>query len=206
MKKKTSILSLVLAFALVLSLAPQTVFAGAGLATSKDGDEVNVETVSMALYNDTVAGKYKLIDTAKFKKWVDKKADIVIVDTMPAAWYAQRHVAGALNAEVPLTDEEFTQAQKSALLKQVKAACTVKVKKKTKTGTKTVTKVDKTKKIVVYCGYVKCTRSHVAAKFLVSKGYKNVYRQPGGISAWLDAGNAIEGTDAETATDAGTAN
>lgn len=45
----------------------------------------------------------------------------------------------------------------------------------------------KDKPIVVYCGFVKCRRSHFAADFLSRMGYTNVYRYPGGISAWGDA-------------------
>lgn len=51
---------------------------------------------------------------------------------------------------------------------------------------------DKNTKIVVYCGHIGCARSHFAAAYLVKKGYTNVYRYGGGISAWVDAGNAVE--------------
>ena len=48
------------------------------------------------------------------------------------------------------------------------------------------------KKIVIYCGFVSCERSHVGATLAKEAGYKNVYRFPGGIAAWLDAGNSID--------------
>ena len=51
---------------------------------------------------------------------------------------------------------------------------------------------DKNTKIVVYCGHIGCARSHVAAAYLVKQGYTNVYRYGGGISAWVDAGNAVD--------------
>jgi len=51
---------------------------------------------------------------------------------------------------------------------------------------------DKDKKIVIYCGFVSCERSHVGATLAKEAGYKNVYRFPGGIAAWLDAGNSID--------------
>lgn len=208
MKKRNSLIALVLV--LVLSLGTfQPVFAGAGLDTSKVGDEVNVETVSMDLYKDTVAGKYKLINTATLKRWQNKKVKMVIVDTMPEGWFAQRHIPGAINAFAPLkkpnTQENFTKKQfaayEKALVKAVKKACkeTVTVKDKKTGKKKKVTRVNYKKKVVVYCGFVKCTRSHVGAKALVKAGFKNVYRHPGGISAWIDAGNAIEGTDAAAA-------
>lgn len=59
-----------------------------------------------------------------------------------------------------------------------------------KAGTKTV--VNKNYKVVVYCGFVGCARSHVAAKYLVDNGYTNVYRYGGGIQAWEDAQNEVE--------------
>ncbi len=46
---------------------------------------------------------------------------------------------------------------------------------------------DKEKTIVVYCGFVKCTRSHNGAVWARKLGYKNVYRYPGGIFAWKGA-------------------
>jgi rhodanese-related sulfurtransferase len=192
MKKK--ILSLMLACVLALGIAPQPAYAA--LTSVTDNSETSMETVSMQLVTDTKAGKYNLIDTAKLKKWVDKKSDIVIVDLMPESSYKQHHIPNALNAEVAIEEKDVTSAQLKNLAKVVKKACTVTTKK----NGKKVTKVDKTKKIVVYCGYVKCRRSHWAAKYLVSQGYKNVYRQPGGIFAWEDAGYAVEGTDADTTT------
>ena len=45
---------------------------------------------------------------------------------------------------------------------------------------------------MVYCGFVKCTRSHNGAAWAVKLGYKNVYRYSGGIFAWRGAGYPIE--------------
>ena len=38
-----------------------------------------------------------------------------------------------------------------------------------------------------YWGFVKCTRSHNSAMWAVKLGYKNVYRYPGSIKAWMEA-------------------
>jgi rhodanese-related sulfurtransferase len=51
---------------------------------------------------------------------------------------------------------------------------------------------NKEKSIVIYCGFVKCTRSHNGAAWAVKLGYKNVYRYPGGIFAWKGADFPIE--------------
>jgi rhodanese-related sulfurtransferase len=192
MKKK--ILSLMLACVLALSIVPQT--ANAALTSVTDGSELTMETVSMQLVTDKAAGKYKLISTASLKKLIDKKSDIVVIDTMPASSYNAQHIPGALNAEVAVEEKDVTTAQLKNLAKVVKKACTVTTKK----NGKTVTKVDKTKKIIVYCGFVKCRRSHWAAKYLVSKGYTNVYRQAGGINAWVDAGYETEAVTTDTTT------
>jgi rhodanese-related sulfurtransferase len=51
---------------------------------------------------------------------------------------------------------------------------------------------DKNRKIVIYCGFTKCTRSHNAAMWAVKLGYTDVYRHPGGIKAWLEAGYPVD--------------
>jgi rhodanese-related sulfurtransferase len=51
---------------------------------------------------------------------------------------------------------------------------------------------DKNKTIVVYCGFVKCTRSHNGAVWARELGYKSVYRYSGGIYAWRGAGYPVE--------------
>ncbi|MBK8639917.1 MAG: hypothetical protein IPN92_17180 [Chromatiaceae bacterium] len=47
---------------------------------------------------------------------------------------------------------------------------------------------DLAKKIVIYCGFTKCGRSHNAATWAKKLGYTNVYRAPDGITAWKDLG------------------
>ena len=68
-------------------------------------------------------------------------------------------------------------------------------KKVVKKSTKTITVKDKSYKIVTYCGYIGCARSHVAAAYLVKQGYTNVYRYGGGIAAWLDEGYKVAKTE-----------
>ena len=197
MKRKTTILALVLAF--VLSFGSFSVFAAVGPATDdtraaieKAGvqsvktikNEVDAEAFATDLYNQVNKGKYKLVSTAKLKKWVDKKS-AVVVDTMPKGWFAQRHIPGAVQATAGGEDGSkgpaflMTKAEKKKLLKVVKKA----------------TKGNKKKPVVLYCGFTKCQRSHQAAMYLKKKGYKKVYRYAGGISAWVDANYPIEGSD-----------
>jgi len=46
--------------------------------------------------------------------------------------------------------------------------------------------------IIMYCGFVKCTRSHNGAMWAKKMGYKRVYRFSGGIYAWKGAKYATE--------------
>lgn len=195
MKRKATVLALALAF--VLSFGSFSVFAGVGLPTEETKKavqgvqstatikgEVDAELFAMDLYKQTKKGKYKLVSTAKLMKWVNKKS-AVVVDTMPEAWFVQRHIPGAVQATAGGEDTSkgpaflMTKAEKKKLLKVVKKA----------------TKGNKKKPVVIYCGFTKCQRSHQAAMYLKKKGYKKVYRYAGGISAWVDANNPIEGAD-----------
>lgn len=199
MKRKLTVFALVLSFVLTFGMFSSAFAAGAPTdatraAIEKAGvqsvktikNEVDAEQFAMDLYDQTTKGKYKLVKTAKLKKWVDKKS-AVVVDTMPQGWFAQRHIPGAVQATAGGEDGSkgpaflMTKAEKKKLLKVVKKA----------------TKGNKKKKVVIYCGFVKCQRSHQAAMYLKKKGYKNVYRYAGGISAWVDANYPIEGTDVQ---------
>lgn len=196
MKRKATILALVLTF--VLSFSSLSVFAaGAPTEVTKQAikdakvqsilsvkDEVSAEQFAVDLCDQVTKGKYKLVTTKKLKGWVDNKS-AVVVDTMPVGWYDNRHIPGAVQATAGGEDGSkgpaflMTKAEKKQLLKVVKKA----------------TKGKKNKKVVLYCGFTKCQRSHQAAMYLKKKGYKKVYRYAGGISAWVDAGYPIEGKD-----------
>ena len=231
MKKRVTILGIVLALALVFG-SFSSVFAAFpdnGIETSqKIKSEVDAERIALNFLNEVKTGKYKTINTADLKADLDAGKNMLLVDTMPEGWYAMRHVPTAVNAFAPLKEKDeaaadpreqaYSAEDKKILLDQVKAYSgtkSVKYKqyynKKTKkwvtkkpakkylgkTRTRTKKVAVKNKKIVVYCGFVVCTRSHVAAKYLVEQGYTNVYRYPGGISAWVDAEYPVEGTDAD---------
>lgn len=51
---------------------------------------------------------------------------------------------------------------------------------------------EREKPVVVYCGFVACTRSHNGAAWAVQLGYTNVKRYAVGIFAWRGAGRAVE--------------
>ena len=211
--KKRNVLALALALVMSVGMS-SSVFAATWSGNAPK--ENDVEKVTYHFMDEVKSGKYKLVDTKDLKNWVDKGDKMIIVDTMPAAAsYNKQHVPGAINSEAPMTEKEYTSAEKADLMKQVKpllskktvtkttwTKVSMKTNRKTKKSKKKVyyyKKVvkksvveDKNTKIVVYCGHIGCARSHVAAAYLVKQGYTNVYRYGGGISAWMDAGNAVE--------------
>jgi thiosulfate/3-mercaptopyruvate sulfurtransferase len=133
-----------------------------------DGNEVAIEKAAIDLSKNTAKGGYSLVSTDEMKKLVDEKKDMIVIDTMPADFYAKGHIPGALNAELPKTGlKDATDEQKQAFIKLL--------------GT------DKNKTIVVYCGFVACNRSDAGALLAMENGFKNVVRYPGGIIAWTDA-------------------
>ncbi len=145
-----------------------------GPGTAKDGNEQKIETASMKLVEAVNKNGYKLVSTEELNSWIDQKKDMIIIDTMPSKSFDKNRIPGAVNAELPVKMEDVKPEQKEAFIKAL--------------GT------DKNKTIVVYCGFVGCARSDVAAVIAQQEGFTNVYRQPGGIVAWMDAGNKIEGS------------
>lgn len=141
------------------------------VGTAKDGNEQKIETAAMKLLKTAEAG-YKFVGTEELKKMVDAKEDMIIIDTMPASSFTKNHIPGAVNAELPVKLEDTKPEQKEAFLKAL--------------GT------DKSKKVVIYCGFVGCERSHVGALVAKEAGFTNILRHPGGIIAWVDAGYPVE--------------
>ena len=95
---------------------------------------------------------------------------ISIISTLPNSddKELEKFLPSSINGVMPRSEKELTQANKDNLLK--------------------VTRIDKAKTIVVYCGFVGCRRSHIGAKILVDDGFQQVYRYPGGIKAWIEMG------------------
>lgn len=168
MKKNSKILLLA-----VFCIAILTACSGSkGVGSAKDGNEFTIESTAMRLMAAVEEGQYNLVGTEELKNWIDNGEDMVVIDTMPADSYNKNRIPTAVNAELPVKLEEVTPEQREAFV--------------TALGT------DKDKKIVVYCGFVKCERSHVGAIIAKEEGFTNVYRQPGGIVAWKDAKYEVE--------------
>ena len=212
-KRMPKLMALVLTLALCFG-SVQSVFAA---GTYEGVDEKDLESKVYKFMEDTKKGGYDVVKTDTLKSWIDKGDDMVIVDTMPDDSYNGGHVPTAVGSVVGHPDDyykfendtqkknfkEMVESQipnktvwvkvsKSQYNKLAKAnRKTKKVNGKTVYYKKTVGK-DKDYKIVVYCGYIKCARSHTGAAYLRSLGYTNVYRYGGGISAWKAAEYEVE--------------
>lgn len=149
------------------------------LGDGKFKAEVEKETGAVKLLKEVQRGGYDVVTTAELKKWIDEEKDIVIVDTMPyEASYKKNHIPGAVQFLFPIPDmTEWDTKETDG---------------KTKADFEKLLGPDKNKVIVIYCGFVKCTRSHNGAAWAKKLGYKNVYRHPGGIFAWKGADYPIE--------------
>ena len=217
--KKRNVLALALALVMSVGMS-SSVFAATWDKTPKENDVEKV-TYNFMNETKSGKYKLVDTDTLKTWV-DGKGKMIVVDTMPAAASYNKQHVPGAINSVAPMHEEEYTSAEKADLMKQVKPLLSKKTVKKTtwvKVSKKTYKKLkksnrktkkikkkvyyykkvvkksvveDKNTKIVVYCGHIGCARSHVAAAYLVKQGYTNVYRYGGGISAWVDAGNAVE--------------
>lgn len=145
----------------------------AGVGTSPKGLEAPIEKASMKLMSDVKDGGYQLVNAEELNKWISANKPMLLIDTMPAEAFAKERIKGAVNSPIAKTEKEYTPAEKQNILK--------------------IAGTDKSKTIVVYCGYTSCRRSHIGAKALVENGFKNVYRYPGGIVGWKEYGYPAEG-------------
>lgn len=142
-----------------------------GFMGSKFKDEAEKEKGAVKLVREVVYGDYKLVTAEELKAWKDAKKDMVIVDTMPyEASYKKAHVPGAGQFLFPIPE--------------MKKWDTKGTDGKAEQEFQALLGDDKERIVVVYCGFVKCTRSHNGALWAKKLGYKNVYRFAGGIYAW----------------------
>ncbi len=143
--------------------------------------EVEKEAGAVKLVREVQRGGYDVVTTTELKQRIDGGKDMVIVDTMPYEdSYKKMHVPGAVQFLFPIPDMNAWDPQATD--------------GKTQEDFINLLGADKEKPVVIYCGFVKCTRSHNGAAWAVKLGYKNVYRYSGGIFAWKGAKYPIEGS------------
>jgi len=137
--------------------------------TSPKGLELPIEKAAIKFSADTRDGGYKVVGTEELKKWLDEGQKLTVISALPAVEDKEYgRLPAAVNGAMPKSEKELTQTEKETLLK--------------------VAGNDKEQKLVIYCGFVACRRSHIGAKILVENGYKNVYRYPAGITGWSELG------------------
>lgn len=141
--------------------------------------ELEKEKEAVKLVQEIQRGGYEIISTSELKNWMDAKKEILIIDTMPYEdSYKKAHVPGAKQFLFPIPDmKEWNTAETDG---------------KTEEAYRKLLGPDTDRVIIVYCGFVKCTRSHNGAMWAKKMGYKNVYRYTGGIFAWKGANYPIE--------------
>ena len=150
-----------------------------GCGTNKFEQELTIEDSSVKFAREAVSGQYAILSTADVRKLRDEGADLLLLDAMPAASsFDLAHIPGAVNFEFP--KEPMDQWDDESMPGRTKEAY------------RQILGDDLDRLIVVYCGFVKCARSHNAAVFARELGYTNVKRYAGGIYAWRGAGFGAE--------------
>lgn len=104
------------------------------------------------------------ISRDELKKRIDDRR-VTVVDALPANYYDQQHLPGALNLV-----EDDVDARASALLP------------------------DKTAPIVTYCSNTACNNSQAVANRLTQLGYINVSKYAEGIQDWVEHDLPTEST------------
>ncbi len=160
---------------LITVIAATFALTGAGTALAGNSllPETATEAVALKVANEVLQGGYKLLSVADMKKMIDAKENFVLIDAHPPEEFVLAYVEGATN--FGFQSNRNGKWEEDAL-------------GKTQEAYRKVLGPDLNRKIVIYCGFVKCGRSHNAAVWAKQLGYTNLYRVPGGISAWMDAG------------------
>jgi rhodanese-related sulfurtransferase len=137
--------------------------------------ELQTEKIAATFCAEVQRGGYQVVTTPELRGWIVNKKSMLLVDTMPYEdSFKKNHIPGAKQMEFPIPEmTSLGDKTKAALLELLGS--------------------DKDRTIVFYCGFTKCTRSHNAAMWAVRLGYKNVYRMPGGVKAWKEAGYPLSG-------------
>lgn len=174
MKKKRMLAGL-LAGLFILGLSGSAFAFG----TDKFKEEVSKEQEAVKLTREVQQGGYGLATTEELKGLIDTDKGLLIIDTMPYEdSYKKNHIPGAKQFLFPIPDMKEWDTKETG--------------GKTIEDFKALLGPDKNRTIVIYCGFVKCTRSHNGALWAKKLGYTKVLRQPGGIFAWKGAGYPVD--------------
>ncbi len=140
---------------------------------------METEQDAVKLVREIQRGGYDVITAKELKDMIDSGKDVLIIDTMPyEASYKKAHIPGAEQFLFPIPEMKEWNTKETG--------------EKTVDDFKALLGPDMSKTIVIYCGFVKCTRSHNGAMWAKKLGYKNVFRFSGGVFAWKGAKYPIE--------------
>jgi len=156
------------------------IFPASGIAGEKMLKESDVQLIAINLARQAIEGGYGLITIDELKALMDSKEDFVLIDAHPRREFVLGYIEGATNFGF--------QSRHSGEWKKdldIEGGAS-------QDEYRMVLGDDLNKKIVIYCGFTKCGRSHNAAWWAKFMGYTNVYRAPGGITGWKDAGNTFK--------------
>jgi rhodanese-related sulfurtransferase len=103
------------------------------------------------------------ISREELKAKLDRREALVLVEALPAKYYLDKHLPGAIN--IP---HDQVEAMAPALLP------------------------DKAAAIVVYCANGPCKNSGIAADRLIALGYRDVRDYHEGKQDWIEAGLPVE--------------
>lgn len=146
------------------------------MADEQNFKETDIQQIAINLANQTIQGGYKLISINELKEILDEKEDLVLIDAHPRKEFIEGYIDGAINFG-------FQSKRTGEWKKDIDIDGGA-----TQEQYREVLGSNVNKKIVIYCGFTKCGRSHSAAWWAKFMGYTNVYRAPGGITGWKDAG------------------
>ncbi|MDJ0831775.1 MAG: rhodanese-like domain-containing protein [Desulfobacterales bacterium] len=118
-----------------------------------------------------VAGNYPAVSTNWVKKQIDKKTDMVLVDSRPKR---KKYDKGHIPTAISIPDSQFVKMQNEL-------------------------PTDKNTPLVFYCGGLKCRLSHKSAKKAIDLGYTKVKVFAEGYPAWVKAYGKGEMTTAASA-------
>ncbi len=150
-----------------------------GCFSNKFEQELGTEESAVKLTREVLRGGYDLITTEELKELADSGKEVLLIDAMPyEGSYKKGHIPGAVQFTFPIPEMDAWDSSETD--------------GKSVDDYTALLGDDKGKTIVVYCGFVKCTRSHNGAMWANKLGYQNVLRHPGGVYAWKGAGYSLE--------------
>lgn len=136
-----------------------------------------IEAIKMA--RDTQAGSYELLTVVELKRMIDEGKPMLLVDTMPyETSYKKEHIPGAKHFLFPVQRMNMWESDETGGQSEADYVALL--------------GADKDIPVVIYCGFIKCTRSDNGATWARKLGFTHVYRVPGGLFAWKGAKFPLE--------------